>query len=102
MELPQARYCARNGEHVASAAWINPHREIARNGEIVNGGEMENARGLLLDQLEIGRLQLQPGLADVAFHDLKVTSGPSRELSNPRDLVGGTCEQRRLDQQDEI
>ena len=102
MKLPQVRKCAGQLDDVARAANIHAHRELFRNGEIVNCREMKHARRLLLDQIEISGAQSELRHADVALDKLEVSDVPAAERRDSRNLISRTSKQRRLHKQDEI
>jgi hypothetical protein len=102
MKLFEARQQPRQGDHVACATDINAHRHILRNSEIVNRGEMKNARCFLLDQPQIRCVQSKVRFRDVAFDKPKVTDTSSSERRNTIDLFVRARQQRRLHEQNEI
>ena len=101
MKLPQVRKCAGQLDDVARAADIHAHRELFRNGEIVNCREMKHARCLLPDGVEIGRIQPKPRLANISFDNPELLNAPSAQLRKTCDLFRRPRPQRWLDEQNE-
>jgi hypothetical protein len=102
MKLAQAPDCARQGNDVSRSTRIYPQRKVLGDRQIVHGGEMKDARSLLLDQLEIRGTQGKPRFANVAFNDPEIIDTLSAELREPLDLFHCPRSQRRLHQQDEV
>jgi len=102
MKVTQVRKRAREFDHIARPAGINPHRETLRNSEIVNRREMKHARRSSLDQFQIGNAQRQPGLADVSLDKLELSQSSAAELRDAGNLFARASKQRRLHEQDEI
>jgi hypothetical protein len=102
VKLTQLWERTRKLNDVTRAARIHAHRDILRNGEIVNCREMKDARRLLLDQLEIRGTEGESGHADIAFDDLKVTQASAGEFSDTLDRFERARHEWRLDEQDKI
>ena len=70
-------------EHVAGAVHIHPLCELERDGEVVDGREMERARHLGRQAVPIGVGQAEPPLGDVTLDHLDAV-GVQLRRSRPR------------------
>src|ERR1044072_800376 len=102
MKLFQAPQRTRQFDDIPRAADVDAQSNILGNGEIVNSGEMKDARSLLLDQLQIRGAQSKLWFRDIAFDDLKLSNTPAGERRDSIDLFMRARRQRRLHEENEI
>jgi hypothetical protein len=102
MKLAQARDFTRQSDDVSRSPDIDPHRNVFGDRQVINGSQMKDARGLLLNQLEIRGTHGECGLAYVALDDPEIVDTLPAELREPLDLFHCTRSQQRLHQQNEV
>jgi hypothetical protein len=95
----QAGERAREAVNVSRALDVDAERHVARDGEVVDGGEVEDAGRLGAGRGGVFGREAEALARDVALHDAEVPRGRAGGLGDARDVLVRARGQRGLDEQ---
>ncbi len=86
---------------VSRALDVDAHRQLARDAEVVDGGEVKEHGRLGARQFEVGRRKTEPRKRDVAFEESEVFGARAGLLRDASHFRACAFHERGLHEQDE-